>query len=100
MFLVPMRKQFAENPNKSYHVYKVIVVLHVHIYNKILVIRLEGHPATKNKSVILIKFCVLYIELIEGHYLEVVVEVYTLRIVYLSIVYLQVPATVTAKATN
>ena len=54
VFLVPMRKQFAETPNKSYHVYKRIVVLH--IYNKILGIRLEGHPANKNKSLILIKF--------------------------------------------
>ena len=32
-----LRKQFAEKDNKSYHVYKVIVVLH--IYNKSLVIR-------------------------------------------------------------
>ena len=35
-----MRKKNPENPNKSYRVYKVIVVLH--IYNKILGIRLEG----------------------------------------------------------
>ena len=36
---------------KSYHVYKMIVVLH--IYHKILGIRLAGHPANKNKSVVL-----------------------------------------------
>ena len=42
-----MRKQFAENANKSYHVYKVIVVLH--FYSKILGIRVAGHPANKNK---------------------------------------------------
>ena len=53
-FLVPRGKQFAENPYKSYHVYKVKVVLH--IYNKSLVIRFEGNPANKNKSLILIKF--------------------------------------------
>ena len=58
MFLVPMRKQFAENPNKSYDVYKVIVVLYIN--NKILGIRLEGHTANKNKSLILIKFWVVY----------------------------------------
>ena len=50
---VTLRKQFAENANKSYHVYKVIVVLH--IYNKIHGIRLAGHPAIKNKNLILIK---------------------------------------------
>ena len=48
------KKNNSENPYKSYHVYKVIVVLHIH--NKILGIRLEGHPANKNKSLILIKF--------------------------------------------
>ena len=48
---VTLRKQFAENDNKSYHVYKVIVVLH--IYNKSLVIRLAGHHANKNKSLVL-----------------------------------------------
>ena len=34
---VPLQEQFAENTNKSYHVCKVIVVLH--IYHKILFIR-------------------------------------------------------------
>ena len=53
-FFVTMRKQFAENANKSYHVYKVKVVLY--IYNKIFGIRLEGLPANKNKSLILSKF--------------------------------------------
>ena len=48
------RKQFEEKANKSYHIYKVIVVLH--IYSKILGIRLVGNPANKNKSLILIKF--------------------------------------------
>ena len=33
---------------QSYHVYKVIVVLH--IYNRKLGIKLTGHPANKNKS--------------------------------------------------
>ena len=54
VFFVTARKQFAENAYKSCHVYKVIVVLH--IYSKILGIRLVVHPANKNKSVILIKF--------------------------------------------
>ena len=45
MFFLTVQKQFAENANKSY-VYKVIVVLH--IYCKILGIRLVGHPANKN----------------------------------------------------
>ena len=36
----------AENANKSYHVYKVIVMLHV--CNKILGIRLTGYPANRN----------------------------------------------------
>ena len=53
-FFVTVRKQFSENPNKNYHVYYVIVVLH--IYSKILGIRLVGHPANKTKSLILIKF--------------------------------------------
>ena len=34
---VPLQGQFAENANKSYHVCKVIVVLH--IYHKIFGIR-------------------------------------------------------------
>ena len=53
-FFVTVQKQFSENANKSYHVYKVIVVLH--IYSKMLGIRYVGHPANKNKSLILIKF--------------------------------------------
>ena len=43
VFFVTVQKQFAENANKSYHAYKVIVMLH--IYSKILGIRLVGHPA-------------------------------------------------------
>ena len=53
-----MRKQFAENAYKSYHVYKVINVLHN--YSKMLGIRLVGHPANKNKSLILIKFSSIF----------------------------------------
>ena len=34
VFFVTLRKQLAESANKSYHVYKVIFVLH--IYNKSL----------------------------------------------------------------
>ena len=52
MFFVARRKQLAENAsNKSYQVYKVIVVLH--IYNERLGVRLAGHPANKNKSLVL-----------------------------------------------
>ena len=51
-FFLPLQKQFAENANKKYHIYKVIAVLHV--YNKILGIRLAGHPANKNKNLILL----------------------------------------------
>ena len=29
VLFVPLQEQFAENNNKSYHVYKVIVVLHI-----------------------------------------------------------------------
>ena len=36
-FLVPVQEQFAENTNKSYHVCKVIVGLH--IYHKMFGIR-------------------------------------------------------------
>ena len=36
-FFVPLQGQFAENANKSYHVCKVTVVLHV--YHKIFGIR-------------------------------------------------------------
>ena len=50
-FFVTLRIQLAKNANKNYHVYKVIVVLH--IYNKILGIRLAGHPKNRNKSVVL-----------------------------------------------
>ena len=35
-FFVPLQEQFAENNNKSYHVRRVIVVLH--IYNKFLIL--------------------------------------------------------------
>ena len=54
VLFVTLRIRFAENINKSYHVYKVIVVLHID--NKILGIGLTVHHANKNKSVILIKF--------------------------------------------
>ena len=37
MVFVPVQEQFAENTNKSYHVSRVIVVLH--IYHKIIGIR-------------------------------------------------------------
>ena len=47
-------KQFAENANRIYHVYKAIVVLH--IYNKILGIGLAGHFTNKNKSLALINY--------------------------------------------
>ena len=50
-FFVTVRKQFAKNANKRYHIYKVIVVLRIH--SKILDIRLVGHPANRNKSLIL-----------------------------------------------
>ena len=46
-FATTLQKEFAENANKSYHAYKVIVVLH--IYNKILGIGLAGHPTNKKK---------------------------------------------------
>ena len=46
-----LRIELAENANKSYHDYKVIVVLH--IYKKSLGIRLAGHSENKNKSVVL-----------------------------------------------
>ena len=53
-FFVTLRKQLAENANKSYHVYKVTVVLHIYMYNKSLVIRIAGHPANKkDKSLVL-----------------------------------------------
>ena len=51
MLFVTLRIQLAENANKSYHDYKVILVLH--IYNKSLGIRLAGHPENKNKIVVL-----------------------------------------------
>ena len=37
VFYVPLQEQFAENANKSYHVCKVIVVLH--FYHKYFGIR-------------------------------------------------------------
>ena len=49
-----MRKQLAESANKSYHVFKVKVVLHIDY--KSLGIRLEGHPANKIKSLNLYYF--------------------------------------------
>ena len=51
---VPMQEQFAENTNKSYHVCRVIVVLH--IYHNMFGIRKAGPSANKNESLILIKF--------------------------------------------
>ena len=53
VFFVTLRIQLAENANKSYHDYEVIVVLH--IYNKSLGIRLAGHPENK-KCVVLLLF--------------------------------------------
>ena len=46
MFFVPLQEQFAENTNKSYHVCKVIVVLH--IYHEMFDIRLAEPSANKN----------------------------------------------------
>ena len=37
MFFVPVQENFAENTNKSYHVCRVIVVLH--IYHKMFGIK-------------------------------------------------------------
>ena len=54
MFFVPVQEQFADNTNKSYHVCRVIVVLH--IYHKMFGIRKAGPYANKNKSLILTKF--------------------------------------------
>ena len=48
---VTLRKQLAEKANKSYHVFKLIVVQH--IYDKSSVVRLAEHPANKNKSLVL-----------------------------------------------
>ena len=53
MVFVPVQEQFAENTNKSYHVCRVIVVLH--IYHKMFGIRYAGPSANKNKKLILIK---------------------------------------------
>ena len=47
-------KTICRNPHKSYRVYKVIDVLYT--YNTILGMRVEGYPANKIKSLILIKF--------------------------------------------
>ena len=49
-------KTICRNPHKSYRVYKVIDVLYTYSYNTILGMRVEGHPANKIKSLILIKF--------------------------------------------
>ena len=54
VLFVTLQKQFAENINRSYHVYKVIVLLDID--NKILGIDLTVHSANKNESLILIKF--------------------------------------------
>ena len=54
VLFVPLQEQFAENANKSLHVCKVIVVLH--IYHKIFGIRYAGTPANKIKILALIKF--------------------------------------------
>ena len=48
MLFVILWKQFAENVTKSYHFYKVIVVLHID--DKILGIGLTVHPANKNEK--------------------------------------------------
>ena len=50
-FFVTLRKELAENANKSYHVYKVIVVLHID--NTSLGIRIAENHAIKNKSLVL-----------------------------------------------
>ena len=54
VFFVPLQGQFAENANKSYHVCKEIVVLH--IYHTNFGIRQEGPPVNKVKILTLIKF--------------------------------------------
>ena len=54
MLFVPLQEQFAENANKSLHVCKVIVALHID--HKIFSIRYEGPPANKIKILALIKF--------------------------------------------
>ena len=46
-FFVPVQEQFAENTNKSYHICRVIVVLH--IYHKILVSGKQDLLQTKIK---------------------------------------------------
>ena len=51
VFFCNSAKATCRNANKSYHVCKVIVVLHK--YHKSVGIRLAGHPANKNKSVVL-----------------------------------------------
>ena len=47
MFFVPVQEQFAENTDKSYHVCRVIVVLH--IYHKMLVSDKQDLLQTKIK---------------------------------------------------
>ena len=42
VFFVPVQEQFAENTNKSYHVCRVIVVLH--IYHKMFGIAQKYSP--------------------------------------------------------
>ena len=54
VFFATLRKQLVENIDKSYHVYDVIVVLH--IYHTIFGIRLIGYPANRNKRLTLVKF--------------------------------------------
>ena len=47
---VTLQKQLAENANRFFHVYIMIVV--IHIYNKSVAIRFAGHPGNKNKSLV------------------------------------------------
>ena len=54
VLFVPLQEQFAENANKSLHVCKVTVALH--IYLKIFGIKYAGPPANKIKILSLIKF--------------------------------------------
>ena len=44
---LPLKEQFAKNANKSYHICKIIVVLH--IYHKILVSDKQDLLQTKSK---------------------------------------------------
>ena len=53
VFFLPLQERFAENANKSYHVCKVIVALH--IYHNFFGIRYALPPANKIKIFALIK---------------------------------------------